>query len=42
MRKALSLLCFSLKPFEKAFDNLPHELIKGFGLDIDDLLDFTT
>jgi hypothetical protein len=33
---------FFTKPFEKAFDNLPPELIKNFGLDIDDLLDFTT
>jgi len=33
---------FFTKPFEKAFDNLPDELIQQFGLDIDDLFEFTT
>jgi hypothetical protein len=40
--KGIKPSLFFTKPFEKAFDNLPPELIKGFGLDIDDLLDFTT
>jgi hypothetical protein len=40
--KGIKPSLFFTKPFEKAFDNLPKELIKNFGLDLDDLLDFTT
>lgn len=41
-KKGIKPSLFFTKPFEKAFDNLPEELIKNFGLDLDDLLDFTT
>ena len=40
--KGIKPSLFFTKPFEKAFDNLPDDLIKRFGLDLDDLLDFTT
>lgn len=40
--KGIKPSLFFTKPFEKAFDNLPPELIESFGLDIDDLLEFTT
>ena len=40
--KGIKPSLFFTKPFEKAFENLPDDLIKRFGLDIDDLLDFTT
>jgi len=40
--KGIKPSLFFTKPFEKAFDNLPTELIEKFGLDIDDLLEFTT
>jgi hypothetical protein len=33
---------FFTKPFEKAFLNLPQEVIEAYALDIDDLLEFTT
>jgi hypothetical protein len=33
---------FFTKPFEKAFDNLPDEVIEAFGLDIKEFLQFTT
>jgi hypothetical protein len=40
--KGIKPSLFFTKPFEKAFDNLPADLIDSFNLDIDDLLDFTT
>jgi len=40
--KGIKPSLFFTKPFEKAFDNLPPELIESFGLDIDNFLDFTT
>ena len=40
--KGIKPSLFFTKPFEKAFTNLPDELINRFGLDLDDLLDFTT
>lgn len=40
--KGIKPSLFFTKPFQKAFDNLPDDLIKRFGLDLDDLLDFTT
>ena len=40
--KGIKPSLFFTKPFEKAFDNLPPELIEAFGLDIDNFLDFTT
>ncbi len=40
--KGIKPSLFFTKPFEKAFDRLPADLIDSFNLDIDDLLDFTT
>lgn len=40
--KGIKPSLFFTKPFEKAFDNLPEELLERFALDIDNLLDFTT
>jgi len=40
--KGIKPSLFFTKPFEKAFDNLPPELLERFALDIDDLLEFTT
>ena len=40
--KGIKPSLFFTKPFEKAFDNLPQELVERFALDIDNLLDFTT
>jgi hypothetical protein len=40
--KGIKPSLFFTKPFEKAFERLPDELVKSFGLDLDDLLDFTT
>jgi len=33
---------FFTKPFEKAFDNLPDEIIKAYGLDLDKFFEMTT
>jgi len=41
-QKGIKASMFFTKPFEKAFLNLPPELIEAFALDIDDLLEFTT
>ena len=40
--KGIKPSLFFTKPFEKAFDNLPQELVDRFALDIDNLLEFTT
>jgi len=40
--KGIKPSLFFTKPFEKAFDNLPQDLVERFALDIDNLLDFTT
>ena len=40
--KGIRASMFFTKPFEKAFDKLPPEVIEAFALDIDDLLEFTT
>jgi len=40
--KGIKASMFFTKPFEKAFDNLPQEIVEAFGLDIEDLLEFTT
>ena len=40
--KGIKPSLFFTKPFEKAFERLPDELVKSFGLDLEDLLDFTT
>lgn len=39
--KGIKASLFFTKPFEKAFDNLPAEVVEAFALDIDDLLEFT-
>jgi len=40
--KGIKASLFFTKPFEKAFDNLPKEIIEAYALDIDDLFEFTT
>jgi hypothetical protein len=40
--KGIRASFFFTKPFEKAFDRLPPEVVEAFALDIDDLLEFTT
>ena len=40
--KGIKASLFFTKPFERAFENLPNELVEAFALDIDDLLEFTT
>ena len=40
--KGIRASMFFTKPFEKAFENLPDEVIEAYALDIDDLLEFTT
>ena len=39
--KGIKPSLFFTKPFEKAFDKMPQELIEKFGLDIDELLEST-
>lgn len=41
-QKGIRASMFFTKPFEKAFLNLPPEVVEAFALDIDDLLEFTT
>lgn len=40
--KGIKASMFFTKPFEKAFENLPQEVVEAFGLDIQDFLEFTT
>jgi hypothetical protein len=40
-QKGIKASLFFTKPFERAFDNLPPEVVEAFALDIDDLLEFT-
>ena len=40
-QKGIKPSLFFTKPFEKAFDNLPKELIQSFSLDVENLLDNT-
>lgn len=40
-KKGIKPSLFFTKPFERAFDNLPDELVYAFGLDLDDFIDFT-
>lgn len=40
--KGIKPSLFFTKPFEKAFDRLPPDIIRNFGLDIDDFFEFTT
>jgi hypothetical protein len=39
--KGIKASFFFTKPFEKAFINLPADVVEAFALDIDDLLEFT-
>ena len=41
-RKGIKPSLFFTKPFEKAFLNLPNQVVEAFALDIKDLLDFST
>ena len=41
-RKGIKPSLFFTKPFERSFKNLPDEVVKAFGLEIKNLLDFTT
>ena len=40
--KGIKASLFFTKPFEKAFDNLPTEIIEAYALDIDEFFEFTT
>lgn len=40
-KKGIKPSMFFTKPFEKAFKNLPEELILSFGLDLEKFIDFT-
>lgn len=40
-KKGIKPSLFFTKPFERAFNNLPDELITAFGLDLDNFIDFT-
>jgi len=40
--KGIKASLFFTKPFEKAFDNLPKELVEAYALDIDEFFEFTT
>jgi hypothetical protein len=40
--KGIKPSLFFTKPFEKAFDRLPPDIIRNFGLDLDDFFEFTT
>lgn len=41
-RKGIKPSLFFTKPFERAFKNLPSEVVDAFALEIEDLLDFST
>jgi hypothetical protein len=40
--KGIKASLFFTKPFEKAFDNLPKEIVEAYALDIDEFFEFTT
>jgi len=40
-QKGIKPSLFFTKPFQKAFERLPNELIEAYGLDVEDLLAFT-
>jgi hypothetical protein len=40
--KGIRASLFFTKPFEKAFDNLPKEIVDAYALDIDEFFEFTT
>ncbi len=41
-KKGIKPSLFFTKPFERAFENLPKEIIEAFALDAENLLEFTT
>lgn len=41
-KKGIKPSLFFTKPFEKAFDRLPNEVVEAFALDMENLLEFTT
>ena len=41
-RQGIKPSFFFTKPFERAFKNLPNEVVEAFALEIEDLLQFTT
>lgn len=41
-RQGIKPSFFFTKPFERAFKNLPNQVVEAFALDIKDLLDFST
>jgi hypothetical protein len=41
-RQGIKPSFFFTKPFERAFKNLPNQVVEAFALDIEDLLDFST
>jgi len=41
-RQGIKPSMFFTKPFKKAFENLPNQLVEAFGLDMQDLLQFKT
>jgi len=40
-KKGIKPSLFFTKPFEKAFNNLPDELVKAYALDLDGFIDYT-
>jgi hypothetical protein len=40
-KKGIKPSLFFTKPFEKAFNNLPDELVKAYALDLDKFIDYT-
>jgi hypothetical protein len=40
-KKGIKPSLFFTKPFEKAFNNLPDELVKAYALDLDEFIDYT-
>ena len=41
-KKGIKPSLFFTKPFERAFDNLPEELIEAYALDVENLIQFST
>jgi hypothetical protein len=40
-KKGIKPSLFFTKPFEKAFENLPDELVEAFGLDVENFIEYT-
>lgn len=40
-KKGIKPSLFFTKPFEKAFNNLPDQLVKAYALDLDEFIDYT-